>query len=310
MTDKPLSPRHERFVAEVLKDGNATRAYVRAGYSPRGAQPSASRLLRDPRIEAAIAAGRQHLAQALAVSVERIAQEYAKIAFANVADYVSVEADGRLRIDLEKASQAQQAGIIELRVSNHSKQEQRVILKLGKLQALAALAKQLGGLAAKPEPVSAIDGIAADLRNGRLRHEAEERARLAERQLAEARAALALAEARPRVSSLENPNPSIFPIQRWRDDPDEPPGEAALVEDEAGAPAAAPPPETSEEPRARPTVMPGMPTQPSFRSPGLYPDDRIVWTSRDRSTHPPDPDHDPYRMNCEYDLYREFRDDD
>ena len=48
MTDdpKPLSPRHERFVAEFLKDGNATRAYVRAGYSPRGAQPSASSMAR------------------------------------------------------------------------------------------------------------------------------------------------------------------------------------------------------------------------------------------------------------------------
>jgi len=62
----PLSPRHERFVAEFLKDGNATQAYIRAGYSPRGAQPSASRLLRDPRIEAAVAAGRQRINQSLA----------------------------------------------------------------------------------------------------------------------------------------------------------------------------------------------------------------------------------------------------
>jgi phage terminase small subunit len=143
---RPLSPRHARFVAEFLQDGNATRAYVRAGYSPRGAQPSASRLLRDPRIEAAIAAGRQRIAEALQVSVERVAQEYAKIAFASVDDFVSVEDDGRLRIDLEKASQAQRAGIVELRISNHRKQEQTVILKLGKLQALAALTRQLGGL--------------------------------------------------------------------------------------------------------------------------------------------------------------------
>ena len=85
---KSLSPRHERFVAEFLRDGNATRAYVRAGYSPRGAQPSASRLLRNPRSEAAVAAGRQRMLQALEASAERIAQEYAKIAFASVADFV------------------------------------------------------------------------------------------------------------------------------------------------------------------------------------------------------------------------------
>src|SRR5688572_21613251 len=150
---KSLSPRHARFVAEYLKDGNATRAYIRAGYSARGAQPSASRLLAQPHIEAAISAGRQRLTQALEASAERIAQEYAKIAFANVGDYVSVAEDGSLRIDLEKASQAQQAGIIELRViTNHSKQEQQVILKLGKLQALAALTKQLGVQVAKPKP--------------------------------------------------------------------------------------------------------------------------------------------------------------
>ena len=63
MSDKPLSPRHERFVLEYLKDGNATQAYLRAGYSPGGAQPSASRLLCRPNIAAAIAAGRQRIAQ-------------------------------------------------------------------------------------------------------------------------------------------------------------------------------------------------------------------------------------------------------
>src|SRR5260221_14532478 len=96
----PLSPRHERFVAEFLKDGNATQAYIRAGYAPRGAQPSASRLLRDPRIEGPVAAGRQRLAQALELSVERIAQEYAKIAYANIGDYGSTDAQGRIRLHL------------------------------------------------------------------------------------------------------------------------------------------------------------------------------------------------------------------
>src|SRR5690242_18702134 len=122
----PLSPRHERFVAALLKDGNATQAYIRAGYSPRGAQPSASRLLRDPRIAAAVAAGRQRMAQTLEVDVQRIVQEYAKIAFASVGDYVSTDADGRLHVDLEKAGQAQLAGIVELKIVNHRNQEQTV----------------------------------------------------------------------------------------------------------------------------------------------------------------------------------------
>ncbi|MGE3650968.1 MAG: terminase small subunit, partial [Reyranellaceae bacterium] len=153
MTDhKPLSTRHERFVQEYLRDGNATRAYVRAGYSPRHAQSSASRLLAQPPIEAAVTAGRQRLAEALEVSVERLGREYAKIAFASVRDFVDTGDDGRLRIDLDKASQAQQEGIVDLTVTDHGKASQRVRLKLGKLQALAALTRHVGLFTRKPEP--------------------------------------------------------------------------------------------------------------------------------------------------------------
>jgi len=148
-----LSPRHERFVLEYLRDGNATQAYIRAGYSPRGAQPSASRLLRQPQIAAAVAAGQRRVAETLEVSVERLAREYAKIAFANVADFVSTDADGGLRIDLDKASDAQRAGIVELKLSHHGDPEKRqVTLKLGKLQALAALTKNIGLLGKKAAP--------------------------------------------------------------------------------------------------------------------------------------------------------------
>jgi len=151
----PLSPRHERFVLEYLRDGNATQAYIRAGYSPRGAQPSASRLLRQPHIEAAIAAGQQRIAAALEISVESLGREYARIAFTNIDDFVRVEADGRLRVDLDKASQAQRAGIVELKIANHSKPEQTVTLKLGKLKALEMLTHRVGLFARKPEPAPA-----------------------------------------------------------------------------------------------------------------------------------------------------------
>jgi phage terminase small subunit len=208
MTDQnaPLSPRHERFVLEFLKDGNATRAYIGAGYSPRGAQPSASRLLRRPEIEAAIAAGRQRIAAALELSVERIGREYAQIAFANIDDYVSIEDDGRLRIDLEKASQAQRAGIVELKVSNHSKPEQQVTLRLGKLQALAALTRHVGLFIKKPEPaVPAVDRERYEYAIGTLGEElweAKERLSEAEDDRVEAMAMLADAMAKLAAAGL------------------------------------------------------------------------------------------------------------
>src|SRR5690349_11583879 len=245
----PLSPRHERFVAEYLKDGNATQAYIRAGYSPRGAQPSASRLLRDPRIEAAIAAGRQQMAQALEVTVERIAQEYAKIAFASIDDFVSLDADGRLQVDLTKASQAQRAGIVELSIATHRNGEQRVSLKLGKLQALAALTKQIGVLVVKPVPgLTAEDReryeerCAADERS--LNHRDREQRRV-EAELREARAALE--EARLKLSGQ----------------PDHSNPESRQCE-----------PDTVEahDPTAPPPVKPGMAIEPlADHTPGVRP---------------------------------------
>lgn len=72
-TLKPPTPRQERFAAEYLRDPNATQAHTRAGCAVRGAQPSASTLLRQPQIEAAVLAGRQRLVQALEITVERMA---------------------------------------------------------------------------------------------------------------------------------------------------------------------------------------------------------------------------------------------
>jgi phage terminase small subunit len=235
----PLTPRQECFVAEYLKDGNATRAYIRAGYSPRGAQPSASRLLRDPGIAAAVAAGRRHIADALGVDVvTRLAQEYARIALANVGDFVSADADGRLRVDLEKASLAQQAGILELKITNNSKQEQSVTLKLGKLQALAALTKNVGVLVQRPVP-----GLTAEGRQGDEEHRAGLRRPLDH-------------------SKQEHQRPEREP-SRSRD---------ALAEAQATIPETCLviPPEEPEKPRS--PARPGMPTPPPpDRTPGLSP---------------------------------------
>ncbi len=264
-TTASLSPRHERFVLEYLKDGNGTQAYLRAGYSPRGAQPGASRLLRDPRIEAAVSAGRQRVAQALEATVERIAQEYAKIAFANVADFVSADADGRLRIDLDKASQAQQAGIIELRIRDNNKGEQTVILKLGKMQALAALTRHAALLVQKPAPgLTAEDReryearIAEHERN--WEHSIDARRRLT-RERDEAQIALAAAQAK--LTALDPPAP--------------PPDQPHLSE----------PPAEPEQARAEPrqAVEPGMPTEPPPDCTPGHLNGKIFWNT-DRSPPP------------------------
>ena len=238
---KPLSTRHERFVQEYLRDGNATRAYIRAGYSARGAQSCASRLLARPDIEAAVAAGRQRLAQTLEITVERLAREYAKIAFANVEDFVEIDDDGRLRIDLARAGEAQRAGVVELTVTDHGKASQTVKLKLGKLQALAALTRHVGLFAKQPEPGLAPEDreryeakIAEHERN--WEHSMNERRRLT-RERDQAQIALAAAQAKLAAAARSSP----------------PQAEAPPPQAESPPPQAESPPQESQPSQSRAT---------------------------------------------------------
>ena len=49
-----LTPRQSRFVDEYLVDLNGTQAYIRAGYSKKGADCQSSRLLVNAKVQAAI----------------------------------------------------------------------------------------------------------------------------------------------------------------------------------------------------------------------------------------------------------------
>jgi phage terminase small subunit len=55
MTAKKLNPRHAAFIAEYLKDKNATQAAARAGYAEKSAKYTARELLKTPHVKAAVA---------------------------------------------------------------------------------------------------------------------------------------------------------------------------------------------------------------------------------------------------------------
>lgn len=63
-----LSDKRQRFVEEYLVDTNGTQAAIRAGYSPGSADVTASRLLGDARVRAAIADGRRKLTETTAIT--------------------------------------------------------------------------------------------------------------------------------------------------------------------------------------------------------------------------------------------------
>lgn len=149
-----LTDRQRRFVEEYLVDLKAGAAAVRAGYSPRSAESLGAHLRNLPHVRAAIEAAMARRSQRLGITQDRVVTELARIAFADIREFVDWDEHGvRLRAarDLGPEQTACVAEIVEtpgkgLRIKLHAKP-----------QALAALARHLGAekkTAAPGEPTS------------------------------------------------------------------------------------------------------------------------------------------------------------
>lgn len=95
--DKPLTARQQRFVAEYLRDQNATAAYKRAGYniSDSAADTAAARLFGNVRVRAAIDAGmatlRQRIEEETGVSKVNLVRELWNIVTADARELVDYQ---------------------------------------------------------------------------------------------------------------------------------------------------------------------------------------------------------------------------
>ena len=70
------------FAQEFIVDFNGKQAAIRAGYSVRSAEATASRLLRVDKVGAEIAEAQRLRARAAEITVERILEECRRLAFA------------------------------------------------------------------------------------------------------------------------------------------------------------------------------------------------------------------------------------
>jgi phage terminase small subunit len=75
-----LTAKQERFVAEYLVDGNASRSALAAGYNPRSAARSGSELLTKPLVRAALNAAKTRIAKKLELSAEKVLGDISRIA--------------------------------------------------------------------------------------------------------------------------------------------------------------------------------------------------------------------------------------
>jgi phage terminase small subunit len=130
--------RQERFVQELMKGTHPRQAYRLAGYEGRGNYHV--RLQQVPCVAQRYAELARAAAERAEVTAAEVMKELATIAFANIADYIALDAEGTPRTDLSKLTRAQAAAVVEVSANAH-----RVRFKLAdKLEALVQLGRMLG----------------------------------------------------------------------------------------------------------------------------------------------------------------------
>ena len=159
-----LTDKQKRFCEEYLIDLNATQAAIRAGYSPKTAEQTASRLLRNVKVQEYIAKRQKELSRSTEITQERVIKELALITFSNNADYahvvekkMQVEAGGALVDVLDKDGKPVMYRTVEPVLTEELTEEQKralAVIKKGrdglevkscdKVKALELLGKHLG----------------------------------------------------------------------------------------------------------------------------------------------------------------------
>lgn len=162
--DAPLSPKHARFVAEYLIDGNATRAATACGYHPK----MAAKLVAESSIRAAIASGQTRQLDQAELTGQMVVDRLRLLGFQDIRRLF--DDDGNLiPIYLLSDAAAATIGGIEVLIKNvdpgdgHTDLVHKIKI-IDPVEPLALLAKKFGLLVEKIE----LKTVAADARIARL----------------------------------------------------------------------------------------------------------------------------------------------
>ena len=143
-------PTREAFALAIARGGEVAKTYaeVYPGHgikNPAVLAVKASRLHAVPTVKNRIAEIKAQFATKTSITAQRVLEEMAKIGFANVGDFVSIDADGKSNVDLSKISKEQMAAVSEIQIDTSEDGKQRVKVKLhDKRAALLDIGKHLG----------------------------------------------------------------------------------------------------------------------------------------------------------------------
>ena len=152
MASEQLTDQQQRYVEEYLVDLDRVAAAKRANYSAKSAASAANRLMKNPNILRAITLAKKLRSARIEVTQDRVIQEIAKIAFANMHDYISVDDEGYATVDFSDLNRDKCAAIKEIVVDTLPRgtgEDRHTVLRTrfklyDKLEALTTLAKHLG----------------------------------------------------------------------------------------------------------------------------------------------------------------------
>jgi phage terminase small subunit len=142
-----FTPRQHLFIEAFLILMNATKAAIAAGFSERSANNQGTRLMANDAIRAEIEARLASTLDRYAVTSDRIIRELAKIAFANIGDFIAVQDGGSAIVDFGTATREQMASLKSIEIDKHTIESaapsvRRVKISMSdKRQALMDLAK-------------------------------------------------------------------------------------------------------------------------------------------------------------------------
>lgn len=139
-----MTKKQKRFVEEYLIDLNATKAAIRAGYSPKTANEQGSQNLAKLSIQAAIDKAMAERSRRTGINQDRVIRELAKIALVNPADVVDMDS-ATVKPDANRDDTACIASVrIRTLFSKDGPVIEREVKILDKLKALELLGKHLG----------------------------------------------------------------------------------------------------------------------------------------------------------------------
>ena len=149
-----LTEKQKRFVQEYLVDLNATAAAKRAGYSEKSASRIAVELLNKTQVSAEIQKQQAKRQKRVEITQEKVLEELAAIAFANGADFATVNQNGIVRITpTSELPDEKRKAIASIKEGQYGTE----IKTYDKVRALELLGKHLGvfdsnnGVAAEQE---------------------------------------------------------------------------------------------------------------------------------------------------------------